>query len=164
MFTTGGSEDIEMAKDIIADNQTAAAISKLRRGEATDSLRDEVSAALLSSVQTIIAELDEMKRSMWTPQALRNAIDDRHNALCSGCPTRAWVEAKKLAENAAALSQKTESKGKTSWLVEIVKSESLRYFILILLLVWAVIYIKTGVDGMEAVKSGMTHTITGGVK
>jgi len=151
-----------MAKDIIADNQTAAAISKLRRGEATDSLRDEVSAALLSSVQTIIAELDEMKRSMWTPQALRNAIDDRHNALCSGCPTRAWVEAKKLAENAAALNDRHDKKG--SWFTELIRSESLRYFILILLLVWAVIYIKTGVEGVESVKDGITHTITGGTK
>lgn len=151
-----------LSKDIIADNQTAAAISKLQRGEATDSLRDEVSAALLAAMQTILHEIDDLKKSMWSAGTLRSMIDERHTSLCSNCPTKRWVETKQTAEQAAAVSRQSEKK--TNWFTEIVRSESLRYFILIVLLVWAVIYIKTGSDGVKAVKDGVTHTITGGTK
>lgn len=149
-----------MSKDIIADSQTAVAVSKLRRGEATDSLRDEVSAALLTAVQKMLVELEEMKKCLWSTASLKSFVDDRHAALCANCPTREWVEQRKTEEKTAASLKATESKG--GWFTEVLKSESIRYFLLILLLVWAIIYVKTGSDGVKAVKSAVTHSLTGG--
>jgi hypothetical protein len=146
--------------DVIADNQTEATIAKLRRGEATDAIRDEVSAALLSSMQTIIAELGEMKKSLWSAQTLKDLVDERHNILCSACPARQYANL----QSALAAQKKQEKKqeDKPSWLQILLSSESIRYFILILVLVWAVIYIKTGPEGVDAVKGGVAHTVTGG--
>lgn len=146
--------------DIIADNQTEATIAKLRRGEATDAIRDEVSAALLTSMQTIIAELADMKKSLWSAQTLKELVDERHNILCTTCPAR------QMANLQAALKQSKEkeepAKKESSWFAALLSSESIRYFVLILILVWAVIYIKTGAEGVAAVKGGVTHTVTGG--
>lgn len=153
-----------MSTDIIADNQTAAAISKLRRGEATDSLRDEVSAALLTAIQTILTDISEMKQRLWTPSQLRSLIDERHTSLCSGCPTRQWVEARKAADQVAAtkMTVKQEDDKKGGWFRELIRSEGTRYFVLVVLLIWAVIYVKTGVDGVAAIERAAVHTITGG--
>lgn len=152
-------EDNMPTRDIIAENQTAAAISKLRRGEADDALRDEVQAATLSTMQKMLEELADLKSSMWSKNDLKTLIDEEQSRHCDHCPTRKWVDGEisrmKLAQ------QKPE---KSHWFTEIIKSESLRYFILIALLVYALIYVKTGIEGVEAVKEGVTHTMTGGVK
>lgn len=156
--------------DVIADNQTEATIAKLRRGEATDAIRDEVSAALLSSMQTIIAELGEMKKSLWSAQTLKDLVDERHNILCAACPAKqfaslqAVLAAQKKQEGAGGKAEDAGGKAqeKPSWLQLLLSSESIRYFILILVLVWAVIYIKTGPEGVDAVKGGVAHTVTGG--
>ena len=152
-------EDNMPTRDIIAENQTAAAISKLRRGEADDALRDEVQAATLSTMQKMLEELAGLKSSMWSKNDLKTLIDEEQSRHCDHCPTREWVDGEisriKLAQ------QKLE---KPHWFTEIIKSESLRYFILVALLVYALIYVKSGIEGVEAVKKGVTHTMTGGVK
>ena len=146
--------------DIIANSQTEAAIAKLRRGEATDSLRDEATAALLASMQTIIGELADMKKSLWSTAALKDLIDDRHSTLCNACPVRRWADAQVLAGRQQQ-QQKKEEESKKSWLQELLSSESIRYFILMLILIWAVIYVKTGPEGVDSVKGGVTGTVTG---
>lgn len=147
-------------RDIIAENQTAAAISKLRRGEADDALRDEVQAATLSTMQKMLEELADLKSSMWSKQDLKNLIDEEQSRHCDHCPTKRWVEGEM-----ARLKQKADAeKSKGNWFVEVIRSESLRYFLLIALLVFALIYIKGGVECVEAAKEGVTHMATGGIK
>lgn len=147
-------------RDIIAENQTAAAISKLRRGEADDALRDEVQAATLSTMQKMLEELADLKSSMWSKQDLKNLIDEEQSRHCDHCPTKRWVEGEM-----ARLKQKADAeKTKGNWFVEVIRSESLRYFLLIALLVFALIYIKGGVECVEAAKEGVTHMATGGIK
>jgi len=147
-------------RDIIAENQTAAAISKLRRGEADDALRDEVQAATLSTMQKMLEELADLKSSMWSKQDLKTLIDEEQSRHCDHCPTKKWVDGE-IARLKAAQAPKHD---KANWFVEVVRSESLRYFLLIALLVYALIYIKGGVECVEAAKEGVTHMTTGGLK
>lgn len=150
-----------MATDIIADNQTAAAIAKLRRGEADDALRDEVQAATLSTMQEMLVEISEIKKSIWTLDMLKSLIDERQSGHCLTCPTKRWVDG----EIARTRSVSGASRGQGSGLLaRLIESEPLRYFIIVVILVWAIIYIRTGVDGLNAVRDGVTSTMTGGVK
>lgn len=146
-------------RDIIAENQTAAAISKLRRGEADDALRDEVQAATLSTMQKMLDELADLKSSMWTKQDLKVLIDEEQSRHCDHCPTKRWVDG----EIAKLKSRQTKS-DRSNWFVELIRSESFRYFLLVALLVFALIYIKGGVECVEAAKEGVTHMTTGGIK
>lgn len=149
-----------MARDIIADNQTAAAISKLRRGEADDALRDEVQAATLSTMQKMLEELADLKSSMWSKADLKTLIDEEQSRHCDHCPTKKWVDG----EIARLKASQVQPKEKGNWFSELVKSETLRYFILLAAVIYALIYVKVGTDGIEAVKDGVTHSMTGGLK
>ena len=134
--------------DIIAENQTEAVLSVLDRGEADNATRDKVSAALLRSQTKVLAELGKIQDSLWTLNRLESFIDKRHEALCSKCPYRARAPAKK----------------EGGWLQMLLSSESLRYFVLILVLVWAVIYIKTGAEGVDAIRGAAASMVTGGAR
>ena len=134
--------------DIIAENQTEAVLSVLDRGEADNSTRDKVSAALLRSQTKVLYELGKIQDNLWTLNRLESFIDKRHEALCSKCPHRTGSSAKK----------------DSGWFPLLLSSESLRYFVLILVLVWAVIYIKTGADGVDAIRDAAASTVTGGAR
>ena len=134
--------------DIIAENQTEAVLSVLDRGEADNATRDKVSAALLRSQTKVLYELGKIQDNLWTLNRLESFIDKRHEALCSKCPHRTGSSAKK----------------EGGWLPLLLSSESLRYFVLILVLVWAVIYIKTGADGVDAIRDAAASTVTGGAR
>lgn len=134
--------------DIMADNQTEAVLSMLDRGEADDRTRDKVSAALLRSQTKVLDELGKIQDNLWTLDRLESFVDKRHEVLCTKCPLRSGPPAKK----------------EGSWLTLLLSSESLRYFVLILVLVWAVIYIKTGAEGVNAIRGAATSTVTGGAK
>lgn len=134
--------------DIIAENQTEAVLSVLDRGEADNATRDKVSAALLRSQTKVLDELGKIQDSLWTLNRLESFIDKRHEALCSKCPHWARASAKK----------------EVGWLQMLLSSESLRYFVLILVLVWAVIYIKTGAEGVDAIRGAAASTVTGGAR
>ena len=134
--------------DIIAENQTEAVLSVLDRGEADNATRDKVSAALLRSQTKVLDELGKIQDSLWTLNRLESFIDKRHEALCSRCPHRPGASAKK----------------EGGWFPLLLSSESLRYFVLILVLVWAVIYIKTGAEGVNAIRGAAASTVTGGAR
>lgn len=140
-------------RDIIAENQTAAAISKLRRGEADDSLRDEVQAATLTTMQRMLDELADLKSGLWTKSGLKSLISEEQASHCDHCPTRRWVDAE--------IARSKAKPAKCGWLSEIVRSESLRYFILVAILVYALIYAKTGIEGVRAAREGLVGTMTG---
>lgn len=143
--------------DIIADNQTEAVLSVLDRGEADDKTRDRVSAALLRTQTRLLEDLAEIKGSLWKPKDLEDMIDRRHAHLCSTCPTRLFIQ-----QLQAGAVQQTQPK--RTWFETLCTSESIRYFILMLILVWAVIYIKAGPGAVESVKGAASSTISGGLK
>ena len=134
--------------DIIAENQTEAVLSVLDRGEADNATRDKVSAALLRSQTKVLDELGKIHDNLWTLNRLESFIDKRHEAMCSKCPHRTGSSAKK----------------EGGWFSLLLSSESLRYFVLILVLVWAVIYIKTGAEGVDAIRDAAASTVTGGAR
>ena len=134
--------------DIIAENQTEAVLSVLDRGEADNATRDKVSAALLRSQTKVLDELGKIHDNLWTLNRLESFVDKRHEAMCSKCPHRIRSSAKK----------------EGGWLTLLLSSESLRYFVLILVLVWAVIYIKTGAEGVDAIRDAAASTVTGGAR
>lgn len=129
--------------DIIAENQTEAVLSVLDRGEADNATRDKVSAALLRTQMKLLEDFAELKGHLWKPRDLEEMIDRRHEAACAACPARALQRQSK----------------KTSLLELLFSSESIRYFILILILVWAVIYLKAGPDGVAAVRDAATSVV-----
>ena len=144
-----------MGIDIMAESQTETVLAALDRGEVDDRLRDQVSAALLRSLTRIAEQLSEIKLNLWDMDKLESLIDKRHQVLCSGCALRQQAMVPKPAAPA-------EEPRKKSWIELILTSESTRYFILMLILVWAVIYMKTGPDGTAAVRDAAKTTLTGG--
>ena len=134
--------------DIIAENQTEAVLSVLDRGEADNATRDKVSAALLRSQTKVLDELGKIHDNLWTLNRLESFIDKRHEAMCSKCPHRTGSSAKK----------------EGGWFSLLLSSESLRYFVLILVVVWAVLYIKTGAEGVDAIRDAAASMVTGGAR
>lgn len=144
-----------MGTDIMAESQTETVLAALDRGEADDKLRDQVSAALLRSLTKIVGQLSDIKLNLWDMDKLETFIDKRHQVLCSGCALRQQLTAPKPVSA-------DESTKKKTWIELVLTSESTRYFILMLILVWAVIYVKTGPDGTAAVRDAAKSTLTGG--
>lgn len=122
--------------DPIADSQTEAVIAKLRRGEGTDALRDEVSAALLSSMSKLIGEVAEIKENIWKSSDLRKAIDERHAAACANCPAR------KMAD---------EQSRQKSNIVSHLVSPTVMIFVIAVLSLLTAIYATIGRHGFDAV-------------
>lgn len=128
--------------DIIAENQTEAVLSVLDRGEADNATRDKVSAALLRTQMRLIADFAELKGSLWKPRDLEEMIDRRHREACASCSARSM-----------------QRRQKGSLLEMLCSSESVRYFLLILILIWAVIYMKAGPDGVDAIRDAATSVV-----
>ncbi len=146
--------------DVISENATNAVLSALDRGDADDRTRDRVSAALLRAVTKVVEQQDEMKAmieelraAQVRPEQVGELAAAEHERRCSECPARRWVDRQMRSEKRAG-----------GWLAALASSETLRYFVLVVLLVWAVVYLKTGQSGVDAVKGGVTHTLTGGLK
>lgn len=131
--------------DPIADSQTEAVIAKLRRGEGTDTLRDEVSAALLSSMTKLIAEVAEIKSNLWNPTDLRRVIEERHRALCAECPVR----------------HPTNDSRKPD-LISKVFSSTTMFFVIAVLSLLAAIYATTGKQGLDSVTDAATPFVSHG--
>ena len=139
----------------MAENQTETVLAALDRGEVDDKLRDQVSAALLRAITKIAVQLDSIQENLWTEERLEHIIDRRHENLCLKCPLR---------QPAAPPPQPVEAAPKRTWFDAIVSSDSIKFFILTIILVWAVIYVKTGPAGVEAVKGATVHTVHGGAR
>jgi hypothetical protein len=140
-----------VAVDIMADSQTEAIIAALERGEADSTMHNRVSAAILRSQTKVYAQLEQIKDNLWTVDRLEGLVDRRHQALCAQCPARQPPPA-------------PEQPAKPTFTEALLSSESIRYFILVVILVWAVIYVKTGPEGAASVREGLSHTVTGGAK
>ena len=147
-----------MGTDIMAESQTETVLAALDRGEADDKLRDQVSAALLRALTRITSQLDGIRENLWTVERLEQVIDRRHESLCSKCPLRQQVPVQAQAQ------AQVEPAPKRTWFDALVSSDSIKFFILSLLLVWAIIYVKTGPAGVEAGKGAAVQTVTGAAK
>ena len=147
-----------MSQDIMAESQTEAVLAELDRGTTDDRTRDHVLAALLRSQTRMLDELTAIKKGLWDLDKLKNLIDERHRAICTNCSLRQAV---------ATLSPRPDGAPggrKKSWPELILTSESTRYFVLMVILVWAIVYVKSGADGVAKVHDSIIPTISGGTK
>ena len=142
-----------MSQDIMADNQTEATLAELDRGEVDDKTRDHVLAALLRSQTRMLEELVKIKENLWDMDKLEGLIDKRHQVLCTNCVLRQQALAPAKAEPGKSDSEKK------SWLELILTSEATRYFILMVILVWAIVYVKSGAEGVASVRDSVAHTL-----
>lgn len=129
-----------MLVDPIADNQTESVIAALRRGDADDRMRDNATAALLSSFQKIMGELEGIRQNLWTPSTLSDAIDKRHASLCGACLARQHYEGRTA----------PSSKKPQHWW-EMLFSEAVRSFLLILILIWTLVVTTQGQENAKAI-------------
>ena len=148
-----------MSQDIMAESQTEAVLAELDRGTTDDRTRDHVLAALLRSQTRMLDELTAIKKGLWDLDKLKNLIDERHRAICTNCSFRQTV---------ASLSPRPDGAPgggrKKSWPELILTSESTRYFVLMVILVWAIVYVKSGAEGVAKVRDSIVPTISGGAK
>lgn len=147
-----------MSQDIMAESQTEAVLAELDRGTTDDRTRDHVLAALLRSQTRMLDELTAIKKGLWDLDKLKNLIDERHRAICTNCSLRQAVATLSSRPDGAPAGRKK------SWPELILTSESTRYFVLMVILVWAIVYVKSGADGVAKVHDSIIPTISGGAK
>ena len=116
-------------------------------------MRDRVLAALLRSQTRMLEELVNIKENLWGMDKLESLIDKRHQVLCTSCVLRQQALTK----------PEPDKNPKKSWIELILTSEATRYFILMVILVWAIVYVKSGAEGVASVRDGVTHTVRGGI-
>ena len=158
--------------DIIANSQTESVLAALDRGDADDKIRDRVSAALLRALTSVIKELGEIKSNLWQPEALKRFIDERHDRRCQDCPARKWADDQRAAQllqakqaaQAANSAGKTQPEGGFQWVLHLMGNSSFQFFVLLLFLIGAFIYLTTGKSGVDAAKDTVTTVIKGGAQ
>lgn len=148
--------------DIIAESQTEAVLSALDRGDADDKIRDQVSAALLRAMTRMSQELVDIKTSLWQPADLKNLIDERHEKKCRDCPAKKMAEERLRLQQQAQQGQNQAPQGILQWIVHLAGNSGFQFFILLLLLISAFIYLTTGKGGADAARETVSTVISGG--
>lgn len=149
-----------MASDIIAENQTERMIQLLLNGDADAKAQQAALAAVLRTTTQQARELEEIKLNLWRPSDLERAVEAQIKMRCRECPARKTAE--KLAEEKEA-DGKGKEKEKPNWLLELFRSESFRYFVLILMFAWALIVVTSGRDNAKSIEECVKSTLSGGV-
>lgn len=149
-----------MASDIIAENQTEQMIQLLLNGDADAKAQQAALAAVLRTTTQQARELEEIKLNLWKPSDLERAVEAQVKMRCRECSARKTAE--KLAEEREA-DEKGKGKDKPNWLLELFRSESFRYFVLILMFAWALIVVTSGRDNAKAIEERVKSTLSGGV-
>lgn len=156
--------------DIIAESQTEAVLSALDRGDADDKIRDQVSAALLRAMSRLSQELVDIKKSLWKPEDLKSLIDERHRQRCQDCPAKKMAEERlrlQQAHAAAAAEQEQaaqQPQGAVQWVLHLAGNSGFQFFILLLLLISAFIYLTTGKGGVDATRETVNTVMHGGAQ
>ena len=153
-----------MASDIIAENQTERMIQLLLNGDADAKAQQAALAAVLRTTTQQARELEEIKLNLWKPSELERAVEAQIKMRCRECPARKTAE--KLAEEKEADGkgkEKEKEKEKPNWLLELFRSESFRYFVLILMFAWALIVVTSGRDNAKSIEECVKSTLSGGV-
>jgi len=155
--------------DIIAESQTEAVLSALDRGDADDKIRDQVSAALLRAMSRMSQELIDIKTSLWKPEDLKNLIDERHRQRCQDCPAKKMAEERlRLQQQAHAAAEQEHSahqpQNALQWILHLAGNSGFQFFILLLLLISAFIYLTTGKGGVDATRETVNTVMHGGAQ
>lgn len=161
--------------DIIANSQTESVLAALDRGDADDKIRDQVSAALLRALTSVIKELGEIKSNLWQPEALKRLIDERHDRRCQDCPAKKWADDQRAAQllqakqaqqaaQAANPAGKAQPEGSFQWVLHLMGNSSFQFFVLLIFLIGAFVYLTTGRGGVDAAKDSVRTVISGGAK
>ena len=162
-----------MAADIIAESQTESVLAALDRGDADDKVRDQVSAALLRAMSRLSTELVDIKDNLWKPDDLRHLIDERHERKCRDCPAKKMAEerlllqrtqAAQVVQQPAAQPQRSQPQNVVQWILYLAGNSSFQFFVLLLFLIGAFIYLTTGKSGVDAAKDTVTTVIRGGAQ
>lgn len=157
--------------DIIAESQTDSVLSALDRGDADDKVRDQVSAALLRAMTRMSLELKDIKTSLWKLDELKDFIDERHERKCHDCPAKKMaeerlhlqqVQAAQKADDAKRQEQQPQSV--VQWVLNLAGNSGFQFFILLLLLISAFIYLTTGKGGVDATRDTVNTVIRGGTQ
>lgn len=144
-----------MERDIIAENQTEQMIQLLLNGDADAKAQQAALAAVLRTTTQQARELEAIKQNLWKPSDLENAVEEQIRAKCRDCPARR--AAREQAE------ERDSEKKKPNWLFELLHSETLRYFILVLIFTWALVVVTSGRENAKAVGEHVKSTLTGSV-
>lgn len=80
-----------MEPDPIAENQTDVTIATLMARKDGDLLMNQAMASTLAYVRRLGAGLQEVKASLWSPDALDRSIKAKHESECRECHVRKWV-------------------------------------------------------------------------
>lgn len=152
--------------DIIAESQTESVLSALDRGDADDKVRDQVSAALLRAMTRMSVELKDIKTGLWKMDELKDFVDDRHDRKCRDCPAKKMAEAQLRPKPAAAEPRPptAQPQGVVQWVLNLAGNSGFQFFILLLLLISAFIYLTTGKSGVDATRDTVNTLIHGGVQ
>lgn len=150
-----------MAQDIIAESETERVLSTLERGDADDKVRDRVSAALLRALTRMSTELVDIRNNLWKPDDLRHLIDERHDKKCRDCPAKKLVDE---SLHAATSAKREQPQGAIPWLINLMGNNSFQFFILLLFLIAAFVYLTTGKGGVDAARETLSTVVSGGAK
>lgn len=150
-----------MAQDIIAESETERVLSTLERGDADDKVRDRVSAALLRALTRMSTELADIRENLWKPDDLRRVIDERHDQKCRECPAKKLVDE---SLHAATAPKRDQPQGMIPWLINLMSNNSFQFFILLLFLIAAFVYLTTGKGGVDAARETLSTVVSGGAK
>lgn len=164
-----------MAVDIIAESQTESVLSALDRGDADDKVRDQVSAALLRAMTRVSTELADIRTNLWKPDDLRHLIDERHERKCRDCPAKRMAEERLQLQrmqhqqadpDAPAQDQAAQPQPQTvlQWVLHLAGNSGFQFFILLLFLISAFVYLTTGKGGVDAARETLGTMVSGGSK
>lgn len=125
--------------DPIADNQTAMVVAELMTRKEGDVTLSRAVAALLMQSQKQAQELQDIRSSLWSPDALDRRIDARHEETCRKCPARQYYESLQVQER----------KHPSMW--QILLSKDALLILVIILFALMSIYVIIGKDGYDSV-------------
>lgn len=138
--------------DPMADNQTDQTIIALTNGSADDAIRDHATAALLASVQRLIAKTEEIERNLWKPDELDRVIDERHRIVCQACPVRKYVLDAQAQAQTIVSHPKDQPKAKMS-LASLFSNPTTLFMaastLISIMMAVAVLYLATGQQGFR---------------
>jgi len=113
-------------------------------------------------------ELLDIKVNLWKPADLRNLIDERHEKRCHDCPAKKMAEERLRLQQAHATAaeqeQAAQPQGVVQWILHLAGNSGFQFFILLLLLISAFIYLTTGKGGVDATRETVNTVMHGGVQ
>ena len=124
----------------------------------TANARSEIFAANYNAGNT---ELVDIRNNLWKPDDLRRLIDERHDQKCATCPAKKIVDE---SLQAAASTKREQPQGAIPWLINLMGNNSFQFFILLLFLIAAFVYLTTGKGGVDAARETLSTVVSGGAK